>query len=259
MTLGSCHTPCDASPGNIEDVIWRRLLSCQRDAEWFGWRSCCCLIPACILINITSSLARQIIPRLSPPPAQQLCLSSQSSHFLITPKRGILREINCIPWNAGSLLPVWAPATPLAQGSISLTRVKRRGGCQGGGERWNRDAGWGDDEGFSGICCSSAAPERPPDPTARPPEFPRGRPLWVFGGPRCHGNGAEWDAPHSAAGAPSLVVYFRAFQWNNSKGNTRKPQLYTSVSNRFPHRWQILKKLFSMFYVSTVQSLFLDV
>lgn len=99
------------------------------------------MISVCILINITSSLVRQIIPGLSVhltlcPAAGMLCLPPQPSSFLITPKGGILIEINCIPWKPGSHLPVWALATQLAPESISLTWVTR---CQGGGrEFWNQ-------------------------------------------------------------------------------------------------------------------------
>lgn len=99
------------------------------------------MISVCILINITSLLARQIIPGLSVhltlcPTAGMLCLPPQLGSFLIAPKGRILIEINCIPWKPGSHLPVWALATQLAPESISLTWVRC---CQGAGrESWNQ-------------------------------------------------------------------------------------------------------------------------
>lgn len=83
------------------------------------------MISACILINMTSSLARQIIPpglgvQLTLLAALRLEPASFSSH---TKKRcqGFLIEINFIPWKSlKSLPPMGRPPLPR---SISLTRV----------------------------------------------------------------------------------------------------------------------------------------
>lgn len=116
----------------------------------------CCMISVCILINITSSLVRQIIPglsvRLTPRPAAgMLCVSPQPSSFLITPKGGILIEINCIPWNSGSHLPVWALATHPSPWEYQFNPGKtqrwlpgRRNGALESSTEWcDSNAGWG--------------------------------------------------------------------------------------------------------------------
>lgn len=87
------------------------------------------MISACILINMTSSLARQIIPpglgvQLTMLAALRLEPASFSSH---TKKRcqGFLIEINFIPWKSlKSLAPTLPPmGRPPLPRSISLTRV----------------------------------------------------------------------------------------------------------------------------------------
>lgn len=112
----------------------------------------CYMISLCILINITSSLVRQSIPGFTPcPTAGSLRLSPQPSSFLITPKRGILIKINCIPWNPGFHLPVLGPCHPTGPWEYQINPGKalrwlpgrRKGALESSTELCNSNAGWG--------------------------------------------------------------------------------------------------------------------
>lgn len=106
------------------------------------------MISACILINMTSSLARQIIPpglgvQLTLLAALRLEPVSFSSH---TKKRcqGFLIEINFIPWKSLKSLAPMHPAAhgpPPLPGSISLTRVGLVSDGEVRMEAWNQVCG----------------------------------------------------------------------------------------------------------------------